>query len=67
VNDELERMWMEAVVAQFKALGTEINHEKPQSGQPVYGSRFEHGTTRIQSTSVNQSTTTVFLVCHALS
>jgi hypothetical protein len=38
VNDELERMWKEAVVALFKVLsrhlpgGSEENHEKPQSG-----------------------------------
>jgi hypothetical protein len=38
VNDELERMWKEAVMAEFKVLSwnlpgrTEENHEKPQSG-----------------------------------
>jgi hypothetical protein len=38
VNNELERMWKETVVAQFKVLsrhlpgGTEGNHEKTQSG-----------------------------------
>jgi hypothetical protein len=39
VNNELERMWKEAVVAQFKVLsqhllggGTEENHKKLQSG-----------------------------------
>jgi hypothetical protein len=37
-GDELERMWMEAVMALFKVLflhlpgGTEENHKKPQSG-----------------------------------
>jgi hypothetical protein len=38
VNDELEGMWKEAVMASFKVLfchlpgRTEENHEKPQSG-----------------------------------
>jgi hypothetical protein len=38
VNNELERKWKEAVVAQFKVLsrhlpgGTKENHEKSQSG-----------------------------------
>jgi hypothetical protein len=38
VSNELERMWKEAVLAEFKAIfrylpgGTEENHEKPQSG-----------------------------------
>jgi hypothetical protein len=38
MNNELERMWKEVVVASFKVLawhlheGTEENHEKPQSG-----------------------------------
>jgi hypothetical protein len=32
VNNELEMMWKEVVIAQFKAFswGTEDNHEKPQ-------------------------------------
>jgi hypothetical protein len=38
VNNELERMWKEAVMAKFKVLSqhlpgrTEENHKKPQSG-----------------------------------
>jgi hypothetical protein len=50
VNNELKRMWKEVVMAKFKVLsqhlpvGTEENHEKPQSGQPVSGPRFEPGT-----------------------
>jgi hypothetical protein len=38
MNDELQRLWKEAVVAKFKALsrnflgGTEENHEKSHSG-----------------------------------
>jgi hypothetical protein len=32
MNDELDRMWKEAVVACFKPEGTEENHEEPQSG-----------------------------------
>jgi hypothetical protein len=38
VNNELERMWEEAVMAQFKVIswhspgGTDENHEKPQRG-----------------------------------
>jgi hypothetical protein len=40
LNDELERMWKEAVIAYFKIIslqhlprGTEENHEKPQDSQ----------------------------------
>jgi hypothetical protein len=38
VNNKLERMWKEVVIAKFKALsrylleGTEENYKKPQSG-----------------------------------
>jgi hypothetical protein len=39
VNNEWERMWQEAVVGFTR--GTEENHEKPQSGQPVPGARCE--------------------------
>jgi hypothetical protein len=70
VNNELERMWKEAVVAKFMVLsrhlpgGTKENHEKPQSGQPVSGPRIEHGTSRIRSRSANHSTTTFgFYAC----
>jgi hypothetical protein len=41
MNNEFERIWEEAVVAQFKLQsrhlhgGTEENHEDPQPGQPV--------------------------------
>jgi hypothetical protein len=50
VNDELEKIWKEAVMAYFKVLswhspgGTEENHDKPQSEQPDSGPRFEPGT-----------------------
>jgi hypothetical protein len=43
MNNELETMWKEAVMAAFKVIswhlprGTEENHEKPQSGYPVFG------------------------------
>jgi hypothetical protein len=39
--------------------GTEKNHEKPQSGEPVSGPRFEPRTSKIRSRSVNHSTTTL--------
>jgi hypothetical protein len=42
-------MWNKVVVAYFKVLshvpgGTEENHKKPQSGEPVSGPRIEPGT-----------------------
>jgi hypothetical protein len=67
VNNKLERMWKEAVVAKSKEPsrpgGTEENHENPQSGQPVSGLRFEPWTSRIRSRSANHSTTTFDAVC----
>jgi hypothetical protein len=50
VNDEMERIRKEAVMAQFKALsqhllgGNEEEHKKPQSEYPVFRLRFETGT-----------------------
>jgi hypothetical protein len=48
-------------------LGTaEQNLENPQTERPIFGPRFERGTSRIRSTRVNQSTTTfgvVFVIC----
>jgi hypothetical protein len=38
--------------------GTEVNHEKSQSGYAVSGPRFEPGTSKIRNRSVNHSTTT---------
>jgi hypothetical protein len=64
VNDEFERMWKKSalalcyVLSQNLPVGTEENHEEPQTGQPVYGPRLESGTSRIRSRIVNHSTTT---------
>jgi hypothetical protein len=57
VND-LARMWKEAIVTLSRYLpgGNEENYET-QSGEPVTGSRFEPGTLRIRSRSVNSTTT----------
>jgi hypothetical protein len=46
VYDELERIWKEAVMTQFKVLSqhlpgeTDKNHKKPQSRQPVSGTEI---------------------------
>jgi hypothetical protein len=46
MNDELERIWKEVVMAQFMILsqnllgGTEETHERLQSWWPVSGLRF---------------------------
>jgi hypothetical protein len=64
VNDEFERIWMEAVVVSVKVLprylpgGTEERHRKLQSGQPVSWPKFELRTSRIQIRNVNHSTMT---------
>jgi hypothetical protein len=56
VNNELDRMWKEAVVASFNALphhlfgGTEENYQKPQSGYLVSEPTFEPGTTTVFGT-----------------
>jgi hypothetical protein len=48
MNNELEKMWKEVVMAYFKILsehlpeGTEENHVKPQSGYLVPGPRFDN-------------------------
>jgi hypothetical protein len=45
--NELESMWKEAVMAEFKVLYqnlpgvTKENHKNPQSGQPVSRPRYE--------------------------
>jgi hypothetical protein len=47
MNNELERIWKESVVASFKVLsrrlpgGSEENHEKIYAGWPVCEPRFE--------------------------
>jgi hypothetical protein len=52
VNDKLEMIWKEAVVANFKVIsryssgGTEVKPENPQSGYQVFGSRFEPRTSQ---------------------
>jgi hypothetical protein len=64
VNNELERVWGDEVVAYFKVISRYLpvdikeNHEKPQSEYSVSEPRFESGTSRIRSSSVNHSTTT---------
>jgi hypothetical protein len=68
MSDELGRMWKEEVVVQCNVLSlylperTVENYEEPQSGKPVYEPRFESGTSRMQSRSVNNSTTTFGLL-----
>jgi hypothetical protein len=58
MNNELEKIWKEAVMAYCKVLsqhllgGTEGKH-KTLSGQPVSELRFESGTYGIQCTSNN--------------
>jgi hypothetical protein len=50
MNNELERIWKEAVIACFKVLsmhlpgGTERKHKKPQSEELVSQPRYEEGT-----------------------
>lgn len=46
VNQELERMWKEALVGCFAVPGWQAwrDYGKAQTGQPVLGARFEHGT-----------------------
>jgi hypothetical protein len=48
VNDKLEMMWKEAVVAKFQLRplhfiggGADENHETPRAQQPVSGPRYE--------------------------
>jgi hypothetical protein len=48
MNNELERIWKEAVMdglikvlSQHLLGGTEVKHKKPQSGQPVSWPRCE--------------------------
>jgi hypothetical protein len=54
VNDELERVWKEALVGYLKYIwrnfhgGTKENHEKPQSLLLVSCSRFEPSSSRIK-------------------
>jgi hypothetical protein len=50
-RNELERMWKEAIIMQFKGLswiclGGEESNENPQTGQAVSGSGVESGTPR---------------------
>jgi hypothetical protein len=52
VNDKLEKMLKEAVVANLFG-GTYKNREEPQSGYPVSGPGFEPDTSRIRSRIVN--------------
>jgi hypothetical protein len=65
---ELERIWKEAAMTYFKVLswhlsgGTEENDDKPQSGWPVLGLRFELGTFRILSMSYNRLAATIGLL-----
>jgi hypothetical protein len=47
------------VLSRHLSGGTEGNHEKPQSGWPVFGPRFETWTSRIRSRRVNHSTTAI--------
>jgi hypothetical protein len=72
MNDELETMWKEAIIAYFycyRGIFLERqskNLENPQTERPVFGPRFERGTSRIRSRRVTQSTTTfgvVFVIC----
>jgi hypothetical protein len=45
-----KRPWFNFMVRSLNSSGgTEENHEKPQSGYPVIGSRFELGTFQISS------------------
>jgi hypothetical protein len=60
VNDELEMMCKEAVVAEFKVLSQHLpggTDEKSWSGYPVSGPRFEPETSRIRIRIVNHATT----------
>jgi hypothetical protein len=62
VNDEFERMWKEAVLAEFKALtrhflgGTEKNHEN-LSGILDSRPRFKSGTFKIQRRTKHENAT----------
>jgi hypothetical protein len=49
-----KRLWPNfKVLCQHVRGGNEENHEEPQSGQPISGPRYESGTSRIRSRSVN--------------
>jgi hypothetical protein len=68
MNNELERIRKEMVVAFFKALSrnlpgvTEEKSGKSQSGWAVSGPTFELGTSRIGNSSANRSTETIGVV-----
>jgi hypothetical protein len=49
---------LKKVLYRYFPGGTENNHEKPQPVQQVSGPKFEAGTFRIRSTSVNPLTAT---------
>jgi hypothetical protein len=69
VNDKLQRMWKEVVVAQLHALSwsspgeSEENHEERNSVFPVSGPKFEPRTSLTRSRIANHSTTTSVGVC----
>jgi hypothetical protein len=49
VNDEVERIYKEAVLPYYKVFqifsgGTEVNHENPWSQWPILRLKFEPGT-----------------------
>jgi uncharacterized protein with PIN domain len=52
MDNELRRVWKEAGMAKFKALSRHLlggTEEKPQSGSPVFGTKFETETFRKRS------------------
>jgi hypothetical protein len=54
-----KRWWLNLkVLFRYVPGGAKKNHEKPQSGYPVSGPRFEPVNSQIRSRSVNNSTTT---------
>lgn len=68
MDNELEMVWKEAVLAYYKVLswnfpgGAEKKYEEPQLGEPVFGPRFESGTFWILCRSDNYSILTLELL-----
>jgi hypothetical protein len=55
MNNELKRIWKEVIMASFEVLfqhlpgGTEKNHKKLQSGQPVPEPRLSPGSPKYEA------------------